>query len=198
MSSPSPAAYDLHLLVEAQRSPVTKAEECPCLAVPAGASYLFAAEDGEPILSNEPRLSPAAMAVIEPVSAAAQPQLVLVNQGLSSLRINGQPAPLVALLAEKDQLQLASGGPVLHVTLYHRPRVGPPPEEFLGKECPVCRLALAADTTVYICGCGAAIHLEGEEKSADERLECLKFSPDCPICSSPIVLSRGYSYVPEL
>src|SRR5215469_17030556 len=138
------------------------AEGAERLGVPPGVSYLQAdAAGGVRLLGKAPGKGAPACAV-EPVGGRT-PQLLLLNPAGARVRVNGQPAPPVALLNVRDQVQLGSA-PALHVTTYHAARVGPTPEGLLGKECPVCRAPLAA-TTVYVCpGCGAALHCEGEEK----------------------------------
>jgi hypothetical protein len=165
------------------------------LGVPPGVSYLQAGGAGRVrLLAKAPAKGEPACAV-EPVGGRT-PQLLLLSPPGARVRVNGQPAPRVALLNVKDQVQLG-GGPTLHVTAYHAARVGPTPEGALGQECPVCRVPLAA-TTVYVCpGCGAALHCEGEEKGPD-RLECARLSSECPACRAPVVMREGWAYLPEL
>jgi hypothetical protein len=63
-------------------------------------------------------------------------------------------APPVHLLAERDQLDIGDGF-VLHVLLYRMPQVGPPPQDVVGKKCPVCLTPIGADQTIYRCAaCG--------------------------------------------
>jgi hypothetical protein len=135
--------------------------------------------------------------VLESVTMGPRPVLVMLCPEAGQVRVNGQIASRVVLLREKDQFQVQSAPFVFHVTFYHRSRLGPAPPELAGKECPVCRGEIEQNTTVYTCPCGAVIHCIGEEKPPEERLECLKLSTDCPVCGMSVVLTRGYSYVPE-
>ncbi len=164
------------------------------LGVPPGVSYLQAGAAGRVRLLPRPPAKGEPACAVEPVGGRT-PQLLLLSPAGARVRVNGQPAPRVALLGVKDQVQIG-GGPALHVTAYHAARVGPTPEGLLGKECPVCRVPLAG-TTVYVCpGCGAALHCEGEEKGPD-RLECARLSSECPACRAPVVMQEGWAYLPE-
>ena len=136
--------------------------------------------------------------VLESVTSGPRPVLAMLCPEGGQVRVNGQLAPRVALLREKDQFQVQGTTIIFHVTLYHHSRLGLASPEATARECPVCRGTIEQDTTVYTCPCGAVIHCLGEEKPPDERLECLKLSTDCPVCGTPVVLTRGYSYVPEI
>jgi hypothetical protein len=163
------------------------------IRVPAGVCHLAVAE-GRPHVSDRP--GPATLA-LEAVSAFGQDRLLAVAPARGHARCNGQPLPRVVLLGVRDQLQL--GDALLHVTLFHRPHVGPAPADILGRECPLCRVALVAGTTVYVCPhCGTALHCEGEDRPADERLECARLTSACPACDRPVVLSAAYAFYPEV
>ncbi len=182
--------YPLHLIADGPGP-----GEAERLGVPHGVSYLQVGPAAwVRLLAKAPAKGEPACAV-EPVGGR-EPLLLLLSAAGARVRVNGQPAPPVALLGVKDQVQVG-GGPLLHVTAYHAARVGPAPEGLLGRECPVCRVPLAA-TTVYVCpGCGAALHCEGEEKGPD-RLECARLSSECPACRAPVVMQEGWAYLPEL
>jgi hypothetical protein len=74
----------------------------------------------------------------------------------------------------------------LHLFARFRPVWGPPPPEAVGTPCPVCRTPVAADSRVFVCRCGAAIHAEDESRPADQRLECASLSPNCTACQQAI------------
>src|SRR6516162_4587722 len=102
------------------------------------------------------------------------------------VRINAAPAPRVTVLRIGDWVRL-SAGLLLRVALYNRPAIGPPGPELLGKECPVCRVPLSAETTVYVCAsCGAGLHCEGPDHAEQERLECARICSACPRCMTPV------------
>jgi hypothetical protein len=141
---------------------------------------------------------PADAAVLEAVTVGRQPFLLMLSAGLQRPRVNGQRAPCVSLLSVRDQVQLPDGR-LFHVTRYTQPAIGRPGSDHLGKECPVCRTRFGTETTVYLCpACGTAAHCEGEEKPADQRLECIRLSSECPTCGAPVVMTQGYTYLPEL
>jgi hypothetical protein len=188
----SAPAKEFHLIPDALAG-TGEAPRPEPIRVPAGVSYL-AVTEGRPQVSDRPG---AAAVALEAVSAFGQDRLLAVAPARGQARCNGQPLPRVALLGVRDQLRF--GDTLLHVTLFHRPHVGPPPADTLGRECPLCRVALVGGTTVYVCShCGTALHCEGEERLADERLECARLASACPACDRPVVLSAGYAYYPEV
>lgn len=176
-------------------------EEAPpkfeAIDVPAGVSYLEV-KGGRARLWKKAPGAKSAVAV-EPLELARRSALILVSPKDQRVRVNGQIAPRVTVIAEKDQVQLAGAETVLHATRYTRSSVGPPPAECIGKKCPICRVKFTADTTVYVCSnCGQALHAEGPEKGED-RLECASLTSNCPTCQEPVTVnvSEGYTYVPQ-
>jgi hypothetical protein len=178
------------------QAPATAAEpDLPVLSVPAGVSYLTVAPGEAPRLEDSPPSSGGL--ALEAVGSRGQDHLLIVSPADHPGRCNGQPLPRLALLAVKDQLQL--GDFLLHVTLFHRPRLGPPPADFVGRECPVCRLAITPQTRIFICPhCDTPLHCEGEDRPKDERLECVYLGSECPTCHRALVLQEGYAYFPEV
>jgi hypothetical protein len=175
--------------------PAARGSAFPKVDVPVGLSYLSAVA-GCPKLAADMPPSMKAVFVLETVTRLHQPQLLLISPANLRARVNGQPAPRVAVLRVKDQIQVRPDY-LLHVTLYNRPVIGPPPATAVGKECPICRGRLTADTTVYLCpGCATFVHCEGEEKGG-ERLECVHLSSNCPVCGAAVELQEGYAYIPE-
>jgi DNA-directed RNA polymerase subunit RPC12/RpoP len=164
------------------------------LEVPSeGPSCLVVGEDGAPRVMRCGDAPDGAL-VIEPILAGTNPELLLVSRPGRRPQVNGQPAPLVALLSERDQVQV-SDEIVLHVTTYHQPRIGPPAADQIGRTCPVCRTAITKKTTmVYACWrCGAPMHLEGKD-----RLDCARVVSACPSCSKArILLEAQYTSFPE-
>lgn len=166
------------------------------LAVPRGISYLTATSGGErlSIASRPPRRGDPLL-VLEGIEFRGRPRLLALCPSEDAVRLNGAPAPALAALDVKDELQL-DARTVLHVTRYRKPYVGPPPEGLVGKDCPVCRTPIESDTTVCLCvNCAAGLHLEGEERG-DDRLECARLE-SCPACGETLRLDEGYAFVPE-
>jgi hypothetical protein len=166
------------------------------LEVPPGVSYLRY-EGGRPELTADAPATGKAF-VVEPLELGHRPVLVVVSPQGDRVRVNGQIAPRVTIVAETDEMQLDGAETVLYATCYRRSTIGPPPAESIGEICPICRTPFVQATTVYVCpGCGQALHLEGPERGA-ERLECARMTSTCPTCYEPVNvdLSDGYSYVP--
>jgi hypothetical protein len=180
--------------VRRRRPPEARPARGPeVLDVPSdGPSYLVVGPDGAPrVVGGEG--APEDAFLIEPVLAGSQPELLLVSRPDHRARINGQPAPLVALLAERDQVHLPQGV-TLHVTTYHQPRIGPPAAGQVGRTCPVCRTAITAKTTVYTCWhCGLPMHLEGAD-----GLDCARVARECLNCTQArVILKPQYTSFPE-
>jgi hypothetical protein len=121
--------------------------------------------------------------------------LLAVNPSAAPLRVNGTPAPQVALLREKDHV--AFGAAAFFVAVFHRPRIGAPPEALIGKECPVCLGPITASARVYVCsGCGSALHCDADENNP-EALQCARLSNECVVCSRPIGLTEKFNWLPD-
>jgi len=75
--------------------------------------------------------------------------------------------------------------------------VGPAPADWIGKECPVCRVPFTAASRCCICACGSVMHCE--DTGNDDSLQCaqLRVRSGCPACQRAVVLEPGYSYLPE-
>lgn len=168
------------------------------LAVPAGRSWLClpsddrdtAAISADPAVATASSVRPIALEMLDRPDAArigspgGAALLAAVPESLGA-RLNGLPAPPLALLQPGDRLEVP-GGPVLHLLLHVRPEIGPPPPAAVGTACPVCRTPVTAETRVYLCRCGAAIHAEDASRPAAERLECALLSTLCAACQQPI------------
>jgi hypothetical protein len=167
------------------------------LPVPPGCGWLAVAPGETPAITREQPARPRPAVAIETIqSPRRQPRLILVTPPGLRTRVNGQAAPRFAVLKEKDHFQLP-GTPVFHVMVFNQPPVGPAPVEAIGRECPVCRAPFAAGSVCYRCACGALMHCEDD--SSEESLQCAKVraSSGCAACGRPLVLSAGYTYVPE-
>jgi hypothetical protein len=140
----------------------------------------------------------AAVAALEPVRHDGQTYLALTALGGCSTRINGSPAPRPAVLRPGDRV-VFEPDVALTVMLYRRPYVGPPDTEHVGQVCPLCRVAIAPETTIALCpACGAALHCEGEDVEAENRLECARLGSGCPRCGAALSLVEGYAHVEDL
>jgi hypothetical protein len=153
---------------------------------------------GEPprlVPGNHP-LTNGAVVVEQIVNNRRQLRLLAIHPGGEPLRVNGQLTPRVAVLGEKDSLQLADET-TLHVTFFNRPYVGKPPSELVGRQCPVCRAApFTEDSSVYICPCGVAMHIS--DGGDTESLQCARLQHACVACDRPITLKEGFTYWPDL
>lgn len=136
-----------------------------------------------------------AQVVLEPVSIGGRARLLAIAPPELRLRVNGLPAPDVAVLQVGDELH-AGGGPPLYVTEYRSPRIETPAGELLERACEVCRLPLTPETRVYVCHhCGSPMHLEGPEHPGGDPLTCALLG-DC-VCETPVATDGGYAWRPE-
>lgn len=186
--------HQFHLIVgvgsTAVPGPIEKIE------VPEGVSFLVPGSGARPRLG--PERTEDGSFVIEPVYVEHQPQLILLSPPGKRPRLNGHVAPRAALVRERDTLQIDDEF-VLHVATYYRPRIGPPPAEWIGKDCPICRTTFIEGTRVYVCPCGQPLHLETEahRRTDHNPLVCATTTTECPSCLRPIVLKECYSYYPS-
>ena len=162
--------------------------------LPQGTSYLVARGRRLTAAARRPAGHGPAVRVEVLGAERAAPLALFVPAGLR-VRLNGLPAPVVAPLRVKDQVQLDSRT-LLHVTACLNPRIETPAGELLGRSCGLCRRALDASTRVYVCPCGVPLHLEGPEHGS-ERLECAHFG-DCPSCERPVRSEGAEAWMPEL
>jgi len=188
---------------EAQETPapVPGSRETPrrkltSIEVPSGApSYLSVAAGKPPQVVADARKAGPNASVLEPIRHEYHPYLVMLPAG--GIRLNGLPAPPVAILRPGDQIRTGDAW-LLHVSLLTGPQIGPPSEEQVGEECPYCRLKIAAGRTVAACPhCGMVYHCEGEERPEQDRLECARLIAECYHCHKPMVLEERYEYIPE-
>jgi len=156
----------------------------PWAVIPAGDSGLRLVSPGAPAAGGALWL--------EPVQQRAHPLRVLaVSASAGTLRVNGQPAPRVTVLRENDFVQW---GPEVAFTVefVRRSSVGPPPREFVGRPCPVCRVPFAADVVTFGCACGTRLHCEVGENG----LQCAQRSRRCPSCLNPLALEAIRAALP--
>jgi hypothetical protein len=191
----SPPSGAIRLVAESSVPVVSAAAPCVVLEMPVGPSYLVLPSGGLPALSAEPPPGADAGVLLEPILPPRRPpRLLLLASAPGRVTVNGHRAGRVSVLGERDQFRL-DGSLLFHVTLFTRPRVGPPSGALLGRECPVCRVPFASDTTAFHCGCGGGLHLVGTEPN-DDLLQCARAVSACPRCSQPVVLKEGYSWFP--
>jgi hypothetical protein len=163
-----------------------------------GICHLAAAPGEPPHIQREPADCQEEIALCETVEIEGERCLVLVAQGNRKLRVNGSPLLRLEALHAGDELQLDAEY-LLHVALRTCPYVGPPRPGDLGQTCLYCRTLIGPETTtVYSCvKCGRPFHCEGEEKSADQRLECARLMAECQQCAQPVITRESYSNVPQ-
>ena len=165
------------------------------LELPEAPAYLHLPADAAPFMTSAPPVSSDRCLILEPIhQPKRQPRVLLLSPEPGRVLLNDRRAGRVALLAERDQFRVGAS-PLFHVTLFTRPRIGPPPAELVGMECAICRVPFSPQTTCYRCSCGAALHSEGVEPD-DTLLQCVRVVGECPRCALPIVLTEGYSWFP--
>jgi hypothetical protein len=170
------------------------------LEIPNRIGYLTAGKNDPPRFVNRNRVNSDNVYLVQPLWENSQPTLLLLSPGRKPPLINGLPAPPVALLHMKDEILFCkSCSYAAHVTLFIRPRIGPPFEINVGKKCPVCKTGIRPDSITYTCHfCGQILHCEGTAHPNKDHLNCATICRNCPICLTPIQQTHGYAYLPEL
>ena len=169
------------------------------LEIQSGVNYIVQERGERPrLLSTAPKRREGLFA-LQQVTQNGTPYLLLLSTGERQAWVNGNVAPSVTLLADRDEVQFDRHGEfVVHVTVFDKIYIGAVPERELGRECRFCRLAFVPETRVYICSsCGKALHLEADEKPEEERLQCALLCSVCPTCETPILKTSGYRSLPE-
>lgn len=157
-------ALDLHL---DDARPLTIAARLRWLSIP---------KDGAPTLS---RRRPRRAAVgLEATDVAGGPALLLLRPADVSARVNGLPAPRLALLRPGDLLSVGTG-PLLEVGVASRPAPAT-----TAATCAVCREALDDDHARHACGCGRAFHTGPD-------LDCDGLLAACPGCGAELATPEG-------
>ena len=195
----------------------TGASSLRVLPVPDGLSYLSVdcnpPAGGNPPVGHkkrrrEPRLtrrkprSSAATIIFEPVRVHNQLQLLMLHDqgGFDTagvrVRHNGQRALPVTLLSLRDELHI--DGHDYFVSARRGDSIGRPEDRHVGTQCPFCRVVIQADTRVWSCSCGAALHHEDERWPQEQRLECATLASVCPNCQGDIEFGQGLEWEPEL
>ena len=169
------------------------------LEIPNRIGYLEAGKNAPPRFVNRNRVNSENVYLVQPVWGNSQPMLLLLSPGRQLPLINGLAAPPVALLHMKDEVLFCkSGSYAAHVTLFIRPRIGPPVEIHVGKKCPVCKTGIRQDSITYTCHfCGQVLHCESSTPPHEDHLNCATICGNCPICLTPIQQEHGYAYLPE-
>ncbi len=182
------------------------------------ALWLQVPEEGIAFLTFDPGQGPRLSAGPPEVAADAvaiesvmleRMAFLAVRRSSRAVRINGAPAPRMAVLRPGDEMQAEDW--VFTLSLFARGYLGPPLREHDPLTCPRCRTPIAPSRTVpdgpehpiglvYICPfCGAVHHCHGEEVPAESRLECAQMSGECARCFMPVVLDPEgeYSHAPR-
>ena len=168
-----------------------------CLRLPAGpASPVTHGPDSLSLVEVEPSEADNDAAIFVNALGSVGERLLLFTRPGSRVRVNGLPAPIVVPLSPGDQVGIDPEH-LLHVSRLSQTVPVPAPAWLIGKSCEVCLLPFVAESPVVLCSsCGAARHMEGEEVSPEERLECAALGA-CPNCQSESPEASGLTYVPE-
>ncbi len=163
-----------------------------------GICYLTAAPGQPPRAEQEPADRSEEIAVCESVEVAGKPCLLMIAQGNRQLLVNALSAQCLEILHPGDEISLGSDY-LMRVVLRTCPYVGLPRPADLGQICLYCRTAIGPETTtIYACvKCGRPFHCEGEEKPADQRLECAKLMTECQQCTQQVVTQESYNRDPQ-
>ena len=137
--------------------------------------------------------------VFQPLWNTPDPHLLMVCPGRGRPMINAVPSPPIALLKVKDEILFPNNsGCIVHVSIFSRPCLGPPPVHRIGRKCPICRSKLLKKSLTYTCfQCGQIIHYNPGGKSNSDALDCANHSDNCPVCRAKIHLNDGFVYWPD-
>ena len=182
----------IHLFSEQTGWPSSQTE-CAPLELPPGVSRF---ENGT-IVSRLHEDSQARAAVLLEPLLGRKPQLLLLNLGSHSVRVNDQLAPALAVLRERDQFRIGCG-PAWQVGVFHRPRIQPPSPEEEQLQCLVCLNHLERSDLCFWCpGCGAGMHLK--RANGPENAEpCAGEGEPCLGCTRPISFRESYLTEPDI
>lgn len=159
--------------------------------------YLVAEAGGPPRMTSDRPPRGSRFVALEPLRQQDGRSRLIMRQDGAQARINGLPAPCIAVLRRGDQLQIDDEH-LLHVALYVRPYFGEPTAEHVGQKCPFCKSAIQAGQRIYLCPhCGTAMHCQEDEVAERDRLRCAMLATECRHCAAAVVMKEGFSDVPE-
>jgi len=164
------------------------------IAVPSGVSFVWDSH-GPVVSSRRPRVRGPVYAV-EPCRLGDRSHLLLFTPAGQRSWINGVLVAPVSVLEIGDEVVLGYDWGLV-VTRFRATPVRRATELEVGRSCPVCRGPIEADTTVLVCDCGTAVHLQGDEVPERERLECALVSSSCTTCRNELPFEAGYAWLPE-
>lgn len=137
--------------------------------------------------------------LLEPLEEGGERLILVTPRGVVAPRVNGRRAPRVCVVRAGDQILLEDGR-ILHVAVFHTPRIGAATEDQIGRICPICRTPIERGDRVFACpNDGTTLHLDSPETTArPEPLECATLPSECPGCRTTIDLSGGFHHVPRV
>jgi len=193
-ASASVLLYDDRL---GNETPTPAEHSLRCLRLPAGPASPVAHEpDSLSLVEVEPSEADNDAAIFVTVLGSVGERLLMFTRPGSRVRVNGLPAPVVVPLSLGDQVGIDPER-LLHVSRLSQTAPVLAPAWLIGKSCEVCLLPFVTESPVVLCSsCGAARHMEGEEVSPEDRLQCAAFGA-CPNCRSESPEASGLTYVPE-
>ena len=132
------------------------------------------------------------------VPVALTPRVALRSLRGQRVFVNGCRAPSLAIARAGDEIALegCQGRWRLHVSALRPVGIGPAGHELSGRECPLCLGRFSAETRVFRCGCGSALHVAQSAGAAGD-LDCARAVSQCPDCRRAIVLASGYEELPR-
>jgi len=128
--------------------------------------------------------------LLESLAGTPQPRLLLLSPPGRRPRVNGMLAARVAILSEADRFQFDDRCQFL-VAVFHRPRLGPVPDELVRTPCAICGIALTKGDRCLVCPCGAPLHA-AEEETREGALTCLNMASCCTRCGLALQPDPGY------
>jgi hypothetical protein len=126
-------------------------------------------------------------------------RLAIVSPPYVRVCVNGVDVPPLAIVKEKDEIQLHDITNVAFLSLYTPSSIGRISTEKIGSICPVCRQEFEKDDIVYSCVCGSNVHAKDRCDNDNEQTACADMLSKCLDCDNPINLSleSKLSYIPS-
>lgn len=190
-------ALEIHLIIEAHE-PDKATQSHPqrplVLVLPEEPSYLACDGAGTPsIVSDGESVESAATSFVPVRNRERRPHLLVCSDGREVVRVNGSLAPRVVLVKERDVLQWGVGFQA-HIALFGRPRHGPAPDHWIGRECQHCRVQFSDAVRCLVCPwCETPLH----DSDMPSGLRCAQERSTCPGCSRAVLHEPGYASYPN-
>ncbi|MBP7828669.1 MAG: hypothetical protein KA248_01990 [Kiritimatiellae bacterium] len=159
---------------------VARLGDRPEVVIPVAEPTALVVENGAP--AGRPWQPPGSGSELCVAAPGAGPGPLAVARAASARMLwNGEPAPLLAEGAERDEFIFPRFDLAVHVTVFREATLRTATEALAGRICLLCRAPLVPGSTVYHCACGVVL--------CAERGGCAADAKNCPRCAQPVTPS---------